>query len=260
MDEAKILERLDALEAENQKLKLEVERAQAVNDIQRLIGNYYNNHIMGESDEYVTMQTSYVYFADRPDTTYEVADYGLFVGYDNVKAFLTPTHGNGGKPGPGGPGGPGMGAKTIEENGGKPLRTAMMEHWLCTPMIVVAGDGKTARGVWHAPGSETAGEMCQWALGRVAADFIKEDDGQWKIWHYHYYRIFRTDFDTPWTEMDQRYISRQKDKEEYRAVGGDPDRILPTTYFKPYGYGPNIEPIPATPKPYDTFTEDMLPI
>ena len=32
-----ILARLDALEAENQRLKLEVERAQAVNEIQRLI-------------------------------------------------------------------------------------------------------------------------------------------------------------------------------------------------------------------------------
>ena len=31
-------------------------------------------------------------------------------------------------------------------------------------------------------------------------------------------------------------------------------------HFKPYGFTPSLEPIPATPKPYDTFSEDMLPV
>ena len=239
MDEAKILARLEALEEENKRLRLEVERAQAVNEIQRLIGHYYNNHVMGTSDEYMTMSTSWQLFADRPDTTYEVADYGYFVGFDNVKAFLAPVAHH---------------AET-EHDPDQPYKTAMMEHWLTTPMIVVADDGQTARGVWHAPGSETAGEMCQWALGRVACDFIKES-GEWKIWHYHYYRIFRTDFDTPWNEMDQRKISRHRDKESYRANGGDPDRIYPPTYFKPYGFTEALEPIPPTPEPYATWTDD----
>jgi ketosteroid isomerase-like protein len=245
MDEVKILEKLEALENQNKALQLRVERAEAVTEIQRLIGHYYNNHVPGTTDEYMTMSSSWQLFADRPDTTYEVADYGLFVGFDNVKAFLDPTR----------PDKVGQPRRTDGGNGAG----AMFEHWLCTPMIVVAEDGQTARGVWHCPGSETAGPMCQWALGRVACDFIKID-GVWKIWHYHYYRIFRTDFDTPWNKMDQSKISRQSDKETYRAVGGDPDRILPTTYFNPFGPDKVMKPIPATPDPYTTWSEDMLPV
>lgn len=235
MDTSVLLQKIE-------ELTKRVERAEAVNDIQRLIGNYYNNHLMGDSDEYMTMSTSWQLFADRPDTTYEVADYGLFVGFDNVKAFLTPV------------GGPASGGESP-----KRLPGAMMEHWLTTPMIVVAEDGQTARGVWHSPGSETVGEMCQWALGRVAADFIKID-GQWKIWHYHYYRIYRTDFDTPWNKMDQSKISRHRDKESYRAAGGDPDRIYPPTYVNFFGPDAVMEPIPPTPQPYETWSDDMLPV
>ena len=240
MDEQKILDRLDALKDENRKLRLEVERAHAVNDIQRLIGQYYNNHLPGHSDQYMTMATTWKLFADRPDTTYEVADYGYFVGFDNVKAFLDPTR----------PDHMGEPPRPLMDGAG-----AMFEHWLTTPMIVVAGDGQTARGVWHCPGSETAGPMCQWALGRVSCDFIKID-GEWKIWHYHYYRIFRTDFDTPWNKMDQSNISRKTDKETYGLVGGDPDRILPPTYFNPFGPDAIMEPVPPTPEPYDTWTDD----
>jgi hypothetical protein len=50
------------------------------------------------------------------------------------------------------------------------------EHCLTSPVIQVAKDGKTAKAIWFSPGVEGN----QWAYGKYAIDFVKED-GQWKI-------------------------------------------------------------------------------
>jgi hypothetical protein len=63
-------------------------------------------------------------------------------------------------------------------------------HMLTTPIIEIAGDGKTAKGIWYTPGiamrvvikdgkAETGGT---WMFEKYAVDFAKED-GKWKIWH-----------------------------------------------------------------------------
>ena len=63
-------------------------------------------------------------------------------------------------------------------------------------MIEVAGDGKTAKGVWIGIGfvartdAQTGEAQCFWEWGKYGVDFIKED-GVWKFWHFHIYRIFR---------------------------------------------------------------------
>ena len=55
-----------------------------------------------------------------------------------------------------------------------------------TPLIEVAEDGKTAKGLWFCWGShndvETCGPIARWSWGYFAVDFLKEADG-WKIWH-----------------------------------------------------------------------------
>ena len=65
-----------------------------------------------------------------------------------------------------------------------------------TPLIEVAFDGKTAKGMWYVYGSTTEvysdGPKAAWNFGRCAVDFIKED-GQWKIWHM----IMFTDIECP---------------------------------------------------------------
>ncbi|MBR1780627.1 MAG: nuclear transport factor 2 family protein, partial [Oscillospiraceae bacterium] len=57
---------------------------------------------------------------------------------------------------------------------------------LYNPLIEVAGDGKTAKGLWSCQGAHnevgTAGPVANWTWGYFAADFIREDDG-WRIWH-----------------------------------------------------------------------------
>ena len=71
----------------------------------------------------------------------------------------------------------------------------MYAHPLTTGLVEVAEDGKTAKGLWYAIGNEAKAladgtSHVQWMLGKVAADFIKEDDG-WKIWHI----VISTDVD-----------------------------------------------------------------
>lgn len=58
---------------------------------------------------------------------------------------------------------------------------------MSTPMVILADDGQTAKGMWYSLGQESlasgAGEAsCRWYNDRLAADFVKED-GEWKIWH-----------------------------------------------------------------------------
>ena len=58
-------------------------------------------------------------------------------------------------------------------------------HETTTPMLYIAGDGKTARGLWYVPGQETIMQpdgtaKCYWTMDNMSADFVKEEDG-WKL-------------------------------------------------------------------------------
>lgn len=63
-------------------------------------------------------------------------------------------------------------------------------HTSTTAVIEVAGDGKTAKGVWYSPGVGIMGHVSDNKIGvtgslffeKYAGDFVKED-GVWKIWH-----------------------------------------------------------------------------
>lgn len=60
---------------------------------------------------------------------------------------------------------------------------------MACPVIEVAGDGRTAKGLWYCQGAyndvETCGPVAHWTWGYFAADFVKEDGG-WKLWHLQY--------------------------------------------------------------------------
>ena len=64
----------------------------------------------------------------------------------------------------------------------------LIAHHVSTPCVVLAGDGKTAKGVWYSLGVRSLGKpdgSCEakWYPERICADFVKEDSGDWKIWH-----------------------------------------------------------------------------
>lgn len=115
--------------------------------------------------------------------------------------------------------------------------TAMV-HTITTPVIELAGDEATAKGMFYSLGSCTeidpkTGPKAHWVWEKYAVDFVKESDG-WKIWHM----VIMTDFKTPVGENWARV------------------NLAPTgSYYS--AYTPEIAPqagVPV-PVPYATFSE-----
>jgi hypothetical protein len=95
--------------------------------------------------------------------------------------------------------------KNVPENIGAGHEWAM--HTLTTPIIEIAGDGKTAKAVWYSPGmglsshingeNVSVGSTFFWE--KYGADFVKED-GEWKIWHCQMFYDFTPSLPAAMTE------------------------------------------------------------
>jgi hypothetical protein len=143
--------------------------------------------------------------------------------------------------------------KNVKENEGV---GSLIMHTLTTPIIEVAGDGKTAKGMWYSPGQVTeigkdGKPMAMWMWEKYGADFVKED-GKWKLWHIHMYSDFAVAPGKNWTDP---------------AASGNPfssgdtvemppemrPTIAETTYKE---WGPTVVPqLVPMPEPYHTFSE-----
>jgi len=125
----------------------------------------------------------------------------------------------------------------------------MFVHSLDTPSIQIAGDGKTAKGVWFSPGHETINDngkiQALWCWSYFGTDFIKED-GKWKMWHYHCYAMFKTPFEKSWVESSPEPVP-PAEEESFTFQN------KPSTYYNPYTPTSIRELIPAPPEPYETF-------
>lgn len=139
------------------------------------------------------------------------------------------------------------------EVGGKdprPLLEASV-HTLVTDIIEVAADGKTAKGIWISPGTETAPspgkEKGAWCWGKYEVEFIKED-GVWKFWHMTLYPLFLTPYNRSWGEPALKM-----------AGNGEMPDMGPYCHplEKPFWeYGPDAiypEDEPAVPQRYDSY-------
>jgi hypothetical protein len=131
-------------------------------------------------------------------------------------------------------------------------------HSLTTPIIEVAGDGQTAKGVWYTPGAlamtnpnGTLDGMWMWE--RYAVDFIKED-GKWKFWHILILTDFAAGFGKPLeTGFDAAPIGN-----ETRQVPKDmPQTKWDIPIVNYYTWGPvTVQGVdPKLPEPYQTFSE-----
>lgn len=177
-------ERIAALEKKTRKIKKmerEIQRLQAIDEIQNLMGRYAYLHTLNDHEAIVEM-----YSDKAPDVFVNIGVRGHWVGEGKETArrawgtFID-------APNP-----PGL----------------MSLHPLVNPVIVVAGDGKTAKGTWIGIGmaakkDETTGEpVCHWEWDKYGVDFIKED-GRWKFWHFHIYRIFSIGWNSDWSEISK---------------------------------------------------------
>jgi len=154
--------------------KHEIERLQAVVEIQNMMSAYCYLHAANRHKDVMKL-----YAKKSPDARIYMGELGYWEGYDAAeRAWSLLDRMGGGKPPPG----------------------MMALHPMVSPIVVVAGDGKTAKGVWLTNGfvagkDRETGEMrATWEWGTYGIDFIKED-GKWKFWHFHIYRLFRTGWD-----------------------------------------------------------------
>lgn len=118
-----------------------------------------------------------------------------------------------------------------------------------TPIVEIAADRKTAKGVWYNYGEMTevndTSVAAFWHMGRFAADFLNED-GQWKIWHLQMFDDFITPvgkkYGTPTGQITVSGVEAPAFtvEEEFFHVH-DKDRTSPRK--------------PEMPVPYGTFAE-----
>lgn len=214
-------QKVEKLEKAVESLQHENERLQAINEIMNLVGRYAVVHTPS------SMARSIDLFAlEQPDVSVEIAMWGVFIGPDQVRKMYG-----------------GMSEGTARPG-------AMFEHQFTTPMIQVAKDGKTAKGLWFSPGHETPPDengnpVAKWCWGKYGADFIKED-GEWKIWHFHFYDTFMCPFDKDWVQTPQPPLGTIEEH-----PGRKPDK--PPTVRSSYFPDQVRRPIPEYPEPYDTW-------
>ena len=70
-------------------------------------------------------------------------------------------------------------------------------HTITTPVVEIAEDRETAKGIWYTPGivgsyAADGTNNSQWMWEKYGVDFVREN-GKWKVWHMKVY----TDFSTP---------------------------------------------------------------
>jgi hypothetical protein len=237
-------QRIVALEEKNKKIEHELDRVKAVNEIQNLMSKYEYWHTSGENDKkgkFIAQKT--------PGARVEYIVSGVFEGSKHMTDFLCDLH-SGGK-----------------NKGKEKYDGGLAVHPLTTPIIEVAGDGKTARGLWISPGVEVHSNRNKkfnkplqplWILECYAADFVKED-GIWKWLRIHLYRVYQCPFDKPWTEIDcQDYFDNTLMVRQHFDTMMKPDR--PTTVNQMYS--PKVKSLMQqgllpVPEPYEHYEEWM---
>ena len=213
--------------SELNELMLQAERLEAAQACRNLMGRYSYLHTAFRNKEFMEL------WAKRDDVS-QTMPFGKFVGYEGVYQSYVGFHGDRYNP------------EDYEQ-----LRGLMMIHEMCTDVIEVAADGKTAKGIWISPGTETAPspgkEKGAWCWGKYEVEFIKED-GMWKFWHMTLYPLFLTPYNRSWGEPALKM-----------AGNGEMPDMGPYCHplEKPFWeYGPDAiypEDEPAVPQRYDSY-------
>lgn len=159
----------------------------------------------------------------------------------------------------------------------------LLHHYVTTPVIEVAGDGQTAKGLWIVNGlksgltdPEHAKNMPAWMFEKemvggkkvwmhnvylkYGVDFIKQD-GEWKIWHFHCFEVARAPYSMGWIpwaaaaqndsfNSDLMYVGEDGRPVFMPKVDG-PAKVLGNPYRTDTAQRLDARP----PEPYRTFSE-----
>jgi hypothetical protein len=129
---------------------------------------------------------------------------------------------------------------------------------LDTPVIEIAGDGQTAKGMWSIHGMDSnltpAGQVAYWEWAKVAVDFVKED-GAWKIWHMLYLHDLYLPCGESWADAAEK--KSYPDDPDYAELKGFvfPEPNVKKTLRETYHNTRRQPEGPDYPEPYETFSE-----
>lgn len=188
-------------------------------ELQRIMASYSNYLSGGQFTKLVQL------FSNEQDDVRAEMPWGVYEGYDSLQRLYCGLY------------------KQVLCGGkeGSLLPGVLSVHGANTPVISVARDGVTAKGLWVSPGLFTIrdaqganGLQSYWSWQKVGCDFIYENEG-WKIWHLHIFPLFTTAFERSWTE--EQAISYP----EPIPAALQPDRPA------------DGSAVPYPPMPYDTF-------
>jgi hypothetical protein len=223
-------ERLTKLEKRNkelEKVENEVGRLRDALEIQNMMSTYEYLHTYNDQEAIVEM-----YAKNQPDV-YVGKGMGYWVGKDAPRRGLSHLMEMGTTPG------------------------YMPIHPTTTPVIEVAEDRKTAKGMWIGtgfvtmPDPETGEPRATWEWDKYAIDFIKED-GKWKFWHFHLHKIWRIGWDEKWSEHFKKELEPMSIKysDENKPDG-------PRFHVNDYSLKTVQHYIPAPPEPYETWDDKI---
>ena len=182
--------RIAQLEARVAELARSAQRSHDRAAVENLFGRYMTLHNAFRDPEIIPLWVS----KGTPDVRAQYSNNGIYTNWDNIMSYHAQ------RPNP-----PGK----------------LIYHFLASPVIEVAEDGQTAKGMWLMSGLEsglTSPEAAQGApdfmfeknvtidgkkvwmhtvYAKYGVDFIKQD-GQWKIWHFHCFEVARAPYRTGW--------------------------------------------------------------
>ncbi len=127
---------------------------------------------------------------------------------------------------------------------------------LGTPVIELADDLQTAKGIWYSQGSKadvtTAGPVSYWTFGVFAADFILEN-GAWKIWHLQYLEDVKCLCGQSWAAPQTPFPDLPAFAELKDAKLPEPNvKVTLREYYTPDRPMAKMPPLPV---PYATFAD-----
>jgi SnoaL-like domain len=160
------------------------------------------------------------------------------------------------------------GVKVTAQNYGAGSEWVM--HTSTTPVIEIAGDGQTAKGVWYSPGVGLMGHTSKGKIGisgsffyeKYAGDFVKEN-GIWKIWHLQMAYDFVPGLPQNMIDAITKELGESGTllTDASGREAGERSKDMPPGFTKPVysypAYAPRRPGIiyPQLPEPYYTFSE-----
>ena len=212
---------MDTVEEKRESIYRKMKKLQAYREVENLMGRcvFAFNYQQKEGVlSYLAME--------EPDVSVELADEGLYIGAEAVRDYAD---------------------WKIPE---APRPGELTDIHISCPIIEVAQDGLTAKGLWLCPGEGALlhGEedpQAIWMWGTLAADFKLVGD-VWKIWHLHYFRLMKCDYQKGWVKDTSL---------ENKLNASMPRSARPTTYHNPYTPYTIRDCIPGIPHPYTSYEE-----